>query len=134
MTPYQVVFGQTMITHGNDCKILRRLELLAEQATAIERNDKFALLRESMQARMKKAYDKNARTYDLRTRRRDVEPGKLVYRKNFAQSSLVNNFNSKLAPTGVKAEVLRKRGNVYYELRDIDTGKTSVYHLKDIWI
>lgn len=50
-----------------------------------------------------------------------------MFRRNFAQSCMVNHFNFKLAQIRVKSVVLRKVGNVNFELRDIDTGKVAVY-------
>lgn len=45
----------------------------------------------------------------------------------------MDNFNSKLAPVGIKALVLRRIGNVNYELKDIDGANVGIYHSKDIW-
>lgn len=132
-SPYQVIFGQNMITHGKDYSVLRKLELLEECDTEITRSDHFALMRDSVQTRLKEAYERNERIYNLRSRERTIDIGQEVFRRNFTQSSVVNNFNAKLAPTGVKAEVVRRVGNLYYELRDCDSGRLGVYHLKDIW-
>lgn len=59
-----------MITHGQNYTILRNLELLADTDTEIERADNFALLRNSIQANIKEAYDRNVRSYNLRSRKR----------------------------------------------------------------
>lgn len=56
-----------------------------------------------------------------------------MIRRNFKQSSNLKGYSSKLAPTGIKAKVIRKIGNVNYELRDIESGKIGIYHTKDIW-
>lgn len=132
-SPYQIIFGQKMITHGKDYEVLRKLKLLEENDSELSRLDKFSLLRDSIQTKIKEAYERNQRVYNLRSRRRDLKIGQHVYRRNFEKSSLLRKFNSKLAPSGIKAEVLRRKGNAYYELRDLETGKTSTYHLKDIW-
>lgn len=132
-TPYELVFGQGMINHGHDYKILRNLKLLVEADTNLKRQDEFSILRASINSRIKKAYEKNARTYNLRARHREFSIGQEVIRRNFTQSSTVKNFNAKLAPVGVKAVVLKKIGQVNYELKDYDGNHIGIYHIKDIW-
>lgn len=97
-TPYQLVFGQMMITHGQDYKLLRRLKLLEEVDVEIETRDRFTLLRDEIRNLVRKAYDKNVRNYNLRSRIKGFEIGQDVIRRNFVQSSKADNFNSKLAP------------------------------------
>lgn len=133
MTPYEVVFGQSMITHGKDYNLLRKLKILEDGDSQMPRMDKFSLLRDKIQKKMREAYRKNERTYNLRSRNRKLDIGQEVVRRNFPQSSRIKNFSAKLAPTGVKAIVIRRVGNAYYELRDVSTGKAAIYHLKDIW-
>lgn len=122
-----------MITHGSDYRLLRRLNLLADSDSIIERQDEFALIRNKIRDLIKKAFDKNARTYNLRSRTKNFTIGQTVIRRNFAQSSKINNFNSKLAPVGIQAKILRKIGQYNYELQDIDNNSTGIYHSKDIW-
>lgn len=132
-SPYQVVFGQTMITHGQDYKLLEKLKLLEDADVRIERQDQFAIIRDEICKLMRKAYDKNVRTYNLRSCKKDFTIGQTVIRRNFVQSSKIHNFNSKLAPIGIKARVLRKVGHTSYELQDLDSNSIGVYHGKDIW-
>lgn len=109
-TSYQVVFGQNMLTHGEDYKLLRKLNILAENDIKVERLDNFTLIRESIKNHKKTAFEKNKRLYNLRTRCKQFDVGQEVYRRNFVQSSKIGNFNAKLAPVGVKAKVLRIAG------------------------
>lgn len=132
-TPYQIVFGQNMLTHGGDYNILRRLKLLSESDIKLERQDEFSLLRASIQENVKKAYEKNERIYNLRSRLKCFEVGQNVIRRNFIQSSKIAYVNAKLAPVGVRAKVIKRIGQVYYELQDLETGSKGVYHAKDIW-
>lgn len=133
-TPYELVFGQSMINHGQDYQLLRNLKLLEETDVKIERQDNFTLLRNAIRTKIKDAYERNVRSYNLRSRNREFNIGQVVLRRNFAQSSLVDHFNAKLAPIGVKALVKRKIGNVTYELEDVNGGHIGVYHTKDIWV
>ncbi|XP_073820586.1 uncharacterized protein [Musca autumnalis] len=132
-TPYQIVFGQQMITHGQDYKLLKKLQLLEESDIQIQREDKFTVMRNKIQEKMKAAYEKNMKIYNAKARYRELKIGQEVIRRNFVQSSHLNHFSSKLAPIGIKAIVLRKLGKVNYELQDCESGKIAVYHLKDIW-
>lgn len=65
-TPYQLIFGQHMITHGKDFDILRRLHALEDSDLAIQRRDQFTLLRDTILTKFKSAYEKNERIYNLR--------------------------------------------------------------------
>lgn len=97
-----------MITHGDDYALLRKLKLLKEHDTGIDRMDRLSLLRETIKSKVKAAYERNAKTYNLRSRKRELEVGKMVVHRNFPQSSLVGHFSSKLARRGVKAIVNKK--------------------------
>lgn len=132
-TPYQILFGQSMMSHGKDYALLKRLGMLNETDTQMERTDELVLLRDGIRQMVRKAYEKNARIYNLRSREKDYSVGQEVIRRNFAQSSKISNFNSKLAPVGVRAKVLRKIGQVNYELLDLDNDVRGIYHAKDIW-
>lgn len=82
---------------------------------------------------MKASYEKNAHSYNLRSRARNFDVGQIVTRRNFVQSNLLQHFNSKLAPTGIKSKVIEKVGRSYYILEDLDSGNKSTFHIKDIW-
>lgn len=132
-TPYQILFGQNMITHGKDYEVLRNLKVLEDSDSVLTREDKFELVRSRIQEKLKTAFERNEKHYNLRCRKRELYVGQHVFRRNFVQSSLPNHFSSKLAPTGIKAEVMKKSGQLYYELKDCGTGKLGTYHAKDIW-
>lgn len=122
-----------MMTHGNDYALLRKLKLLEEHDAQVDRMDRLAVLRDSIRSKVKEAYERNKTSYNLRSRKRELEVGQMVIHRNFPQSSLPEHYNAKLAPRGVKATVVRKIGYHCYELRDVDSNKIGVYHLKDIW-
>lgn len=132
-SPYKIVFGQTMVSHGKDYDLLRRLNNLAESDTVIERQDNFTLIRDKIRDHIVKAYEKYSKSYNLRARNRNFSVGQVVYRRTFPTSSKIHHFKSKLAPVGIKAKVVRKIGQVYYELQDVDTNIKGTYHAKDIW-
>lgn len=130
-SPYYVLFGQQMLLHGGDYELLRRIGQL-EEGEIIERPDGMQEVRHTVQENLRKAYELNRNTYNLRSRQLYLKPGDLVFRRNFVLSSKAKDFNAKLAPKFVKAVVVKSVGNCYYELRDIKTGSTGIFHGKDI--
>lgn len=131
-SPYKVLFGQSMVTHARDYQVLRNLNLLGE-SVSLSREDNFAFIRERIKEKVKISYERNANTYNLRSRLRNFNVGQIVTRRNYAQSNLIQNFNAKLAPTGVRAKVLERLGNSYYILQDLQGNYRATYHAKDIW-
>lgn len=57
-TPYQIVFRLQMITHSQDFKLLRKLQVLEEHDLELQREDKFFTLRDRIQEKMGVAYEK----------------------------------------------------------------------------
>lgn len=133
ISPYYVVFGQNMLNHGDDYKLMRKLDSLSDGPPALNRTDRFQYLRDMVVDKMRKAYERNAKSYNLRSRKRSFQKGQVVIRRSFPQSSMVNHFNAKLAPVGIKACVLEKIGNCNYRLEDCETKNVGVFHAKDIW-
>jgi len=56
ISPYNVVFGKHMISHGNDYKLLRKLNLLAEGDVKLSRTDEFQRIRSNIAKHLNKAY------------------------------------------------------------------------------
>ncbi|XP_037813201.1 uncharacterized protein LOC119604578 [Lucilia sericata] len=132
MSPYHALYGFDMITHATSYKLLRDIQSLEEADVKIKRDDKLALLRDTIPQSIKKAYDVNVRQYNLRTRTINFKVGQEVFRKNFAQSKADQKFNAKLSPLYIRARVKDKMGNCYYVLEDIDGKGVGTYHAKDM--
>lgn len=111
-----------MVTHGTTTD-------LNETDVQLETQDEFALLRKGITDLARKAYEKNARLYNLRSRTKEFTIGQEVIRRNSVQSSKISNFIAKLAPIAVKVRVLRKIEEVNYELEDPGRGMQRVYGL-----
>lgn len=133
-SPYFLLFGQNMLLNGNSYKLLRQLQLLEDPYTNLKTCEKLELVRQKAQENIRKSYEKNVKTYNLRTRPISFEPGQIVFRRNFAQSKAVDHFNSKLANKFVKAKVIAKHGSCYYELEDMSGKNIGKFHAKDIRI
>lgn len=133
MSPYFVVFGQHMLSHGQDFKLLRNLSLLREGEVNLSRADEFPRIRSTLEKHLTKAYETNQRTYNLRTRPRSFEVGDEVIKRNFCLSNAATNFNAKLAPVGTKARIKKKLGQSIYLLEDLNGRELGKFHAKDIW-
>ncbi|KAH8272020.1 hypothetical protein KR018_000828 [Drosophila ironensis] len=128
-TAYFMAFGQNMILHGKDYQLLRSLNLLSDD-TKLSHPDMLQVVRQIAKENINKTHEANARIYNLRSRKIELDVGDHVFARNFTQSSAVNKFNSKLAPTFRAAIVHKKLGPVYYELWDRQNKRIGVYHLK----
>ncbi|XP_037824420.1 uncharacterized protein LOC119612662 [Lucilia sericata] len=133
-SPYHALYGFDMITHASSYKLLKDIQSLGESDVNILRDDRLALLRDSISKNMKKTYDINVKQYNLRARSVGYNVGQEVFRRNFAQSSAEKNFNAKLSPLYIRARVKEKLGNCYYVLEDIESKNSGTYHAKDIKI
>lgn len=125
-----MAFGQHMITY--DSALLRKLNLLEDRSLTFNRDDSFDIVRRAASAQMKKSYEQNERSYNLRSREVNYIPGQEVFRRNFKQSCFQTGYNAKLGLTFVKARVRKKVGNSCYELEDLQGRSLSTYHAKDI--
>lgn len=132
LSPYHALYGYDMITHGSSYKLLKSIKSLSESSIVLSRDDQLSILRDQISENLRKAYETNVRTYNLRARTVTFSIGQIVYRKNFAQSDATKNFNAKLCPRFIKARVKQKIGNCYYVLEDLDGENIATYHAKDI--
>lgn len=99
-----------------------------------EELSKLPLLYKDVHDRLKKAYEKNSQTYNLRKRPSDQYAiGDRVWKKNYVLSSAVHNFAAKLAPKNTLCRVKKVISNLVYELVDDASGKNlGRWHVKDL--
>ncbi|XP_036345664.1 uncharacterized protein LOC118754899 [Rhagoletis pomonella] len=134
-TPYHAVFGMPMIQHAASYELYRRLGAVRDADCEVEMvADKTQLIRNKIMKELKLAHERSKKTYNTRSREVKFQIGQVVYRRNFKQSSQVENYNAKLAPKQVKCVVLKIIGNSMYELGDTSGKKIGVYHAKDIFV
>jgi len=135
-TPYFLLFGQHMQTHGSNYALLRKLNELEEgDSEIIPPEDFLKQIREQVKKNLKKAPEKGRKVYDRKCKLNSFQPGQEVYRRNFCQSDFAKGFNAKLAKKFIKCRVVKKHGSHLYELEDL-TGKRikNYYHAKDLKI
>ncbi|KAK3916826.1 Activity-regulated cytoskeleton associated protein 2 [Frankliniella fusca] len=90
-------------------------------------------LRGEVQDRLKVAYEKNAKRYNLRRRDIEFEVSNLVYRKNFVKSDKSKDFNAKLAPKFIGPFKIKKKvGYRAYLLEDNDGNEDGPWYVNDL--
>lgn len=133
-SPYFMVFGQHMVQHANTYKLLRSMQALqASDIEIVPPSDLRDALNTQVQQRLQKAHERNAKTYNTRSREVTYKPGQEVFRRNFAQSDAAQKFNAKLGRQWVPARIVRQKGSCLYELEDCQGRAIKVlYHAKVI--
>lgn len=70
-----VVFGQHKITHGNQYKILKKLNLLSDNNVhLLSASDRLNSIKSTIKENFSKAYAQNQKTYNLRSCVRNIQP------------------------------------------------------------
>ncbi|KAK3917286.1 Retrovirus-related Pol polyprotein from transposon 412 [Frankliniella fusca] len=90
-------------------------------------------LRGEVEDRLKTAYERNARRYNLRRRDVEFEVGSLVYRRNFVKSDKTKDFTAKLAPKFIGPFKVKKRiGLRAYLLEDEEGEENGPWYVNDL--
>lgn len=130
-SPYHVLFGHPMITHGKSYELLRAIDSL-EDGEDIQHSDKLQIIRENVKKNLESAYNSYQKSYNLRSKPIEYKVGDEVYRRNFVLSCKPDSFNAKLAPKFIKCRIDRRIGNCYYEISNLQGKKIGTYHAKDL--
>lgn len=128
---YFAVFGQHMVQHAGTYALLKSMQSLpVGDVPAAEMREELNM---QMRERLQEAHERNARSYNTRSREVAYQPGQEVFRRNFQQSDMANNYNAKLGKQWVPARIVKRKGTCLYELEDRQGRKIKVaYHAKDI--
>lgn len=132
-TPYFINYGRNYISTGEEYKHLRDAgnELDYEPA---ELNENLKEVYESVKTNLRKAYDRYAKQYNLRSNSNapSYEIGETVLKRNFFLSNKAKQFSAKLADPFSLAKVTGKIGSACYELEDINGNRLGVFHGSDL--
>lgn len=118
-SPNLIVFGKRLAEAGDEYGSDKELD-----------EQRFERIRNKVAAYLKMAYLQNKKRYDLRAREIEFKPGEIVYRRNMKLSDGAAKYSAKLANKFVKAVVLKRVGANTYEIKDVESNKTSIIHTK----
>ena len=91
------------------------------------------VLWEDTAKRLKKAYDRQSHTYNLRRRPADVALGSVVYRRNFEKSKAADGVCVKLLPKFIGPYTVKARiGGLGYLLEDSSGKEDGPWHIQDL--
>lgn len=82
--------------------------------------------------RLRQAYERNVKHYNLRKRPLRFYPGDRVWKKNYTLSNAANDYSSKLAPKYIQCNVKRVISKLVYELSDLEGNNLGNWHVKDL--
>ena len=97
-----------------------------------EHVNNFSNLYDQVGVKLKKAYDRNAHTYNLRRRPLEFFVGDHVWKKNYTLSNAANYYSAKLAPRYIPCIVSKKISKLVYELTDENNVQLGRWHIKDL--
>lgn len=86
----------------------------------------------NIREKLHKAYNRNARTYNLRRRNYNFEVGMRVWRRNKVLSDASKKFSAKLAPKYVLRRVHQRVSGLCYNLENLDGSPDGKWHVKDL--
>lgn len=133
VSPYEALFGQTMIQCGKDYELLRKLDgLNCSGIEILPKSDRQQIMHEYFMKQIKKANQLSAKRYNTRARPSSFTVDQEVYCRTFPLSSFTNSYTAKFAPKFKKARILKILGKHRYELADLSGKTIGVYHAKDI--
>ena len=131
-SPYYLLFGLNMISDASTYSLLRNLNSVDDQSPFIERKDQLQIMRQTVRENIRKAYERNTKTYNTRSKTVEFVAGQEIYRRNFSLSKASNHYNAKLAQKFLKCRIVRKIGTACYEIEDLQGKRIGIYHAKDL--
>lgn len=127
--PYYAVFGQHMLYHGDDYKLLKKLDNIGGSEIPILPNQlKMQIVRDFVQENLAKTHDTNKKRYDTRAKTITFNIDDEVWRKNFVLSDAQKGFTKKFARKFIKARIRKVLGNNRYEIEDAKGAYVGVFH------
>lgn len=133
VSPYEALFGQKMIEHGSDFRLLRKLgKVNSSELNIIPRSSKINMLHAKIKEALEKAHSQYEHKYNTRSKATNFKVGDVVYRRNFILSDAFKKRNAKLCPKFLKAKIVRVVGNHSYELENEQGQIIGVFHSKDL--
>lgn len=135
-TPSFVNFGRYIPTSGKyygEVTSTDDLELSAkDRSEYVENISGLKEVYRDVQEKLHKAYERNARSYNLRRKDVSFEVGDKVWKRNKVLSDALVKFTAKLTPKFILCKVAKKVSKVVYELLNLDNTAAGRWHIKDL--
>lgn len=132
-SPFEALFGQPMVQHGNDYELLRKLDAMNHSdIEVISKKDNLQILHKYLMDKISKAHNSSALKYNTRKRSTSFFIDQEVFCRSFPQSNFKNCFVAKFAPRFQKARIKEILGKNRYLLTTLNGKSIGVYHSKDI--
>lgn len=123
-SPHHVLYGQNLVSDGREHGLFERNE-------QEDRMDLIERIRMKVSTHLREAYETNKQKYDRRSNEGiEYGVGETIYRRNMTQSSAMNRYTAKFGPKYIPTVVRKRVGTNTYELVDVDTGHTGIFHTK----
>lgn len=135
-SPQFLMFGRELNFHADlvDGSPLENGEdVCFDRDVHVQKLKELEELRGEVEDRLKVAYEKNARRYNLRRREKEYSVGDTVYRKNFVKSDKTKHFSQKLAEKYIGPfKIKEKVGYRGYLLENEDGEEDGPWYLDDL--
>lgn len=133
MSPYEALFGQRMVEHGTDYKLLEKLSALNNsEVHLLSKASQMNILHSYIKESLEKAHSDYEKVYNTRSRSIKYTVGEEVFRRNFILSDATKGISAKLSPKFLKMRIRKVIGNQLYELEDMNGKRIGIYHSKDL--
>lgn len=133
-SPYFTLFGQHMMTHGQEYEIIRKLDKICNsEFRVLPSETRLQQIKDFVTEKLNCSHERNKKNYNLRTRNITFKEGDEIWRKNFilsdAKEGITKKFSRKLLPCRVR-KIL---GNNRYEIEDRAGNLIGVYHGQNLY-
>lgn len=105
---------------------------IGEKFARISDSQKLPELYGEVRNKMKLAYEKNKKYYNLRKRQIVYKVGDPIWKRNYTLSNAAAYYSAKLAPKYIPCVVSKIVSNLVYELQDLDGKILGNWHVKDL--
>lgn len=133
LTPNFIVYGREIPISGNEGIPLNDVLDFDRSEELISRSKALEEVYKDVSCKLKKAYERSSKTYNLRHRPDTFTLNQDVWKRHFSLSDASKHFTSKLAPKYVGPyKICRILSPWSYELRDTDGRSIGIWHAKDL--
>lgn len=113
-------FGREIVNSGAEYENPNFMETTDPKEIINHQAQTLKQIRDAIKINLKKAYERYAKYYNLRTRPIDYAEGEIVWKENFAQSDATKKFVAKLSPTYIECRVRKCTGLNTFDLEDLN--------------